>query len=342
MTIELTAEEKAYIESGGQSGLPDDYASEMKPATGAEEPQSKPEEAQADGGQLQEDGTQNAAGEGAQDKTDDGGEDGKGPVSYGALKEERERRKKAEQQAKELQDRFAIANERLTAIVEAQTRAQMQAQALQAQRQQPTQQGEDVPDPNDPLAVTQYLFKKFQEKEDAERRWREQQQQQSHQQQHAQRIQQAYVNDLAQERERDPSFNQHFEYLFMSRYNELKATGIPEAEIGARLRQDEFSLANEAMQRQIRPAEMIKRLAMARGYQSNPAPAQPQAMSEAEKLARVSAGQAANSSLSKAGTSGNARPSKIDINALAEMSDKEWDAFYAKNGMDGLKEAMGG
>lgn len=334
----LTPEEEAFFASNGEATMPDGYADDVKV------PQNAPPAAEeviepAPGVPATDAETEAAhAGETEVEKPADvaagDANEGKGPVNYGALKEERERRKKLEAKVEELAVREARTLERLNLILERQNAA--------AAPEPKKPEAPSIPDPEqDVLGATRYAIDRIKEL-DANTAQAEQDR---HRQAEARRVQQQVIADYSKvvtERvQEDPTFEDAQRYLIQSRYNEMLADGVAPADAQRAVHSEEFNLAYDSLRRGVNPADRIAALAKARGWQP-PTPKADPAPDAAEKLNEIARGQAAAASLSTAGASGTAKTGKVDAKALATMSDKEFKAFLEKNGEDGFLEAMSG
>ena len=132
-----------------------------------------------------------------------------------------------------------------------------------------------------------------------------------------------------------PDYNEASQYLIQSRGRELEASGmysIPQ--INEILRNEAFALAQQAIQNGRNPAESVYAIAKARGYTPKQAQAAADAAAktetEAEKLARIEAGQAASKSIGQAQGAQLSSGLKLDSKTLANMSDDEFAKVYNK------------
>lgn len=337
MADQLNDAEKAYFETGGETDLPAGYGDDVKavisPSAVEDDKNKAPPE--GDGG-----ATDDAAQAADAAAAPDADESAMGKVPYGALKEEREARKRADQQVRELNDKFALANERMAMIMQAK-----EAQALQAAK--PAVEEQKIPNfDEDPIAAGKWMQEKIladeQTRQRQQQEYQQRTQQQTQQAQYQNNVIGAYVQSANEARTAEPKFDEAHGWLMQNRYDELVAGGMNDQTARQQVIADEFALAAGALEARQSPAQRLLAVAKARGWKPTGQAANQESSAAAQQLETVARGQAANGSLGSAGTAGNARPGKVDAKALSEMSDKEWKAWYAKNGADGFRDVMGG
>lgn len=333
---ELSPAEKDYFSSRGEKGpanepAPEGDAPKAAKAEAAPEAPAKPE---ADGVKPE--------------TTDDEGDADKGdqPVSYRALKAERERRKEAERQAKEANDRYTrnleIMNQRL---------AQMQAAGIVPQAPVPGQPGapqpqpaaDEMPDPEvDFFAHQKWLANKvkaFEEEKQAAVRQQQERQQ-------VEQIQTRVLNDwksiALETAKEDPEFAQAYEYATRKIVDELVVLGYDRAAAVAKARNDELKFAYDNLRQGRNPARILKQMAEIRGWKYQPPEAAAEPAVEPKRLDSIAKGQEANKSLATAGTGGTARGT-LNASSLLEMDDSEFAALLkTKKGTNAFKAAAGG
>ena len=342
MTKELTAEEKAFFDNNGDaSGLPADYAADVKlpaPDEGdqvatQDEPQANAEQAQAEevnqgGANGEEDG--NAATEAA---------DGKKTVPLATHLEERRKRQDTEKALQQLQERQRIIDDRMAALAAAQAarEAQQAQERQQAQQAQHQAQQPQIPDPEtDPIGAAKWAVEQITTQQRQQQEYQQMTAQQRHEAQQREQFVGQVLNVTAQRveeyRQQDPSFDDAHRFLLNRKYNERIFNGETPQQAKANTHRDEIAFYASALQRGVDPARQVVEYARATGWQGQAAQAsQSAANPAAERLARVEQGQQASVSPSTAGTSGNARPGGLNAKSLAEMSDKEFKDFLAKD-----------
>lgn len=231
-------------------------------------------------------------------------------VPLAALQEERERRKTAEASARQMELNQARLDERMKIIND---------------HLNPPQQPKEFPDPEKDalgaLKATTEEIKKFREF-------------QANQQNQAQQT--AYVQDVmarsaAAENEfikTSTDYGDASVFLKKSRSDELAAIGMAPHQILQTMQAEGLQLAEAALRQGKNPAELVYTLAKTRGYVKPTAVVQVQAEADADKLARIAAGQKANMSLGNL----NATPQKPSINGkdLLAMDDDQFQTWLEK------------
>ena len=253
-------------------------------------------------------------------------DDKKRMVEYGALHEERERRKqeqaraqKAEQELARLSGRFATLEELARAA---------------AQQSDPAQQPPDVN--LDPVGHFQAALADRDRKIAQFEQWARQQQQQQQEQQQIMTIRQHAMTGEAEFAKATPDYQEAANYVQMVRNAQLEAIGITDpAQRQQQLAYEALNLAAGAMQRGQNPAAIVYQMAKASGWMSKPAPTQPAAApaavpdpAGAKKLATVAAGQVANQSIGK--LNGQAAPISTSLEDVLKMSDEDFAKKYSK------------
>lgn len=358
MAKELTPEEQRFFESGGTSEMPEGYADDAMPhlardeGDGGQEGGADQNAAQEAQGEAKDGQPQAEAGQGekapeqpAAAQNEQGGEQGKGPVPYGAMKEERERRREAER-------KYQLLLERTNAMLAAQ-----QGQGQQPQQPEP-EPAPQMPDPDaDPHGALKFVANQIAEQKRQEQEYRTQSEQEAQQRDFEVRVVDGYQRAMHAAIEAAPPVRDAHNHYYFSRVAAYEAQGYNRQQAEGYAKREEFALAQNALSQGRNPAEVIVRAAFASGWrmpeqqpqgqqpqnggQAQPAGA-PDAQREAERLEQIRRGQEANASVSTAGTSANARGGRLDAKALEAMSDKEFAAFLAKDDGEGWKKALGG
>lgn len=298
METTLTAEEQAYFDTRGATA----------PEPAKEAPEKAPEAAEEI---PAADTADDVAAEAEADASDDvGSEDDKRQkvVSHKALHAERERRKAAEKELQELREFRIRMEERAKWAAEAQARRE--AEAAQADAPAEPDPDEDIfgavkHDRQRTTAELQQIKQKLEAQEKAREAERYQRQVVSTYQSRAQEFK-AEAED----------FDDAYKHLYKSRDEELKEIGIADAAQRMQMIEaDEFGIVARALSEGRNPAQVIYRMAHARGYQkSAPAKAAPD----------VEAAKAASRTLS--GTGGNPT-GPMTAERLAKMSATEFMAY---------------
>jgi hypothetical protein len=232
-------------------------------------------------------------------------------VPLAALQEERERRKTAEANARQAELNQARLDERLKAINE---------------RLAPPQTSREIPDPEkDALGA----LKATAEEVRAFREFRENQAQQQQRNNYAMDVMGRAQNAEAEFMKATPDYGEASVFLKNARADELSILGKSPFEISQILSQEGLLLADAALRQGKNPAEMVYNLAKTKGYnksQTQVVQAQPEG--DAEKLARIAAGQKANTSLGNL----NATPPKPALSGkdLLAMDDEQFEKWLEK------------
>jgi len=282
---ELTPEEQKFFETGGnipETEVKNDETSAVHTPAPAEEPKH----------------------EQAQDKPEK-------TVPYGALHEERQLRKQAQEQLRQYDEKIksfeTLQNE------------------LKDWRQQQQKQKELEAAQQDPLT---YTAKKADEAIQRVNQF-EQQQKQSIDQQNQQteflRTVNAQVMAYTKEQ---PSYPQALQYLVEHRMREYEALGINDpAERQALFDNEAINIAQHAMARGINPAQAVWNMAQVRGFNMAPAATPETKVSAADaKLATIAKGQQTAKTVGAGGATPEAGLSLTDIE---KMSDKEFDQLWS-------------
>lgn len=337
----LTAGERAYLESGGENA--DGFLAEEKVsrppetpekpagAAAAAEPPKTPEQPKPSGQAPQ--AAQEA--KGGEEEEDLDPATGKPPATVPYQKYSRETKKARDRQAglerqlSELQDKFARGDERLRLLSEVMT-------------QPAATQQEQNPDPEPDYQKDIYAWVDWSRREqsrlrDALIQTRNYIDGNSHQQ----NMRESYQQDAIAFAQKNPDFGYAYNHLLNARALMLQEQGHDEESIRNIVFNEERGLVERAYQQNKSPAAMIYAMAKRMGYQGPPQPpaqaqpangaaaqpgAQPAAKSSAvEEVERIKRGQEASKSLAGIG-SGAA--SELSVEALAEMSDRDFEALY--------------
>lgn len=220
-----------------------------------------------------------------------------GYVPHGALHQERMTRRRLERDLAEERMKWETANKRLEDL---------------AKRFSPQ---EKVPDPQeDPVGALAHKSDRIDKRlEDWEKREQEREQQAAQQRQQ-QDLERHWSTSAQAFAAKQPDFPQAYEHLFRHAMEEFVDGGYDEAEATALVQGYWRDIVNRARRDGVNPAERMYSLAKRRGYKG-------QAKTE-DKLDTIANGTKATSPLAQA--SGKA-PSKLDMKALAEMPQEDFD-----------------
>lgn len=221
---------------------------------------------------------------------------------------------------------------------ERQARSALEAKltALEAKLTAKNEPIEEVPDQNtDPLGNMMHQLSKltagFQELQTQ----RSQEQQQNAIKAQLDQFSAAVNSAKATFEKTTPDFNDAYAHIRNLRTEDLRAAGVPEKDIKQYLLQDEFQIANTAIQRGTNPAEAMYNMAKRYGYVSKTtaAPASTTtAADQTEKMAQLQAGTAADKNPGRASSEaeltleGVKDLSNHDLNKLVQ-DDKMWQTI---------------
>lgn len=287
----LSPAEEAFFSSGGTADVP---AGEQ-----AAEPEKKEETSEAPATE-------------AADKS--GGEEGEPKlVTVKALHEERNRRREAQEKAREYEKKIAEFQGKFSVI------ERLYGKDASADKPAaPPKPEEDI------FAAVNHQGQTL-----------EQIQQKLNAQEEARKQEEAKASFVAQYQAEankfeasTPDFREAYNFLLQSRAKELVAIGYDNPkEIADALQADELAIAQRAFQLGKSPAEMLYSLAKERGYAKKaPADTKPPAV---EKLEKIEQGQAANKSLSSTG--GGAGEGEMTADMLIKMPMDEFESWCEKN-----------
>ena len=274
------------------------------------------------------------------DLEEGGAEENRGKfVRHGAFHQERELRKAAQRERDEFRVNLARMEERLRMVTEGGV-AQPAAAATAAPAQPET-----PPDPNEDIfGYAKYLEKQIQDIRAGQTQLTEAQKAEQAQRTEATQrneVLTSYRGDVQRVMAAKPEFAEAYEHLFAGRIAELELLGVPKADAVQAVRDEEYGIAQAAIQAGQSPAERLMQLAKLRGFApkaAEPVPAAAPAETATEKAARIAKGQAASLSLSSAG---GAPAGEITLEMLASMSEADF-AKMEKANPARVRALMGG
>lgn len=262
-------------------------------------------------------------------------------VDYGALHAEREKRRAAEGREREKSEQLAKLMGRFDVL------SQLAQQKTQQQAAPQTDAPIEIPDINvDPVGHFEARTKLAEQKLAAVDKWREEQQKQTETYNNVQRLQQIAQSHEAEFSKANPDYQEAFQHLRANRDAELEAMGYSDpAQRQQIINNDALQIAAQALQRNMNAAEVVYKMAKARGWagkvvpQPIPAPA-PQVHPDTAKLKTVAKGQAASQSL---GQVNGSAPAETGVQAILAMSDADFAAkFSGADGEANWRKLMGG
>jgi hypothetical protein len=230
-------------------------------------------------------------------------------VPYGALHEERQRRKELQAEVERVRQENA-----------------QTSQVMQQVLQQIKQQQSPAPDPeSDPVAYFQHQIAEQAQQIQQLTQYLNGNAQQAQQAQHETQLVNAYRSSAQEFTKQSPDFVEAYQHLVASRLSEYNALGYTNEQAQAMLNQDEMQLAAKAFQDGVSPAHRVYELAKLRGYQKQQA-------SQEHKMQTIERGVKASSP-----TGGAPQGGDITLEALAAAADGSAEEFnelwskFAKN-----------
>lgn len=343
---ELTAEELAYLNSGGQTDVPaPQVQEEQEPAPQQEtvsaepntETPSAPEE--DDDGDALPNGIRIVEVNGRQRLV---GADGKfvRSVPHAALHKERERRKATETELHKMREAQARLDERLAILNEA-------MKPKPAEKEKTPLEEDDINPNEDPLGALAQSQRRLKFVVEQQNKASEETRAQSEARQVFEGVQRTYREDAARLVQANPAFKDAYAFLMKMRDAEYQALGVTDpAQRAAAIARDEAQIVIDAVKGGRSPAETIFAIAQARGFTPAAAPAPngqmkptASATQATAKLQQLKAGQAAAQTLS--GTGGSPHEG-LTAESLANMSQTDFDAMVDKLTPAQQRQLLGG
>ena len=352
---DLSPGEKAYMESGGQDttallaenpgsggSTPPEPAAPTPEALAPAEPAVSATAPAAPAADPLEPGEEEiATGEGKPKRR---------VVDSRALKEARQRAKDAEAELQKYRENYTRVDERLKMLSEAVSQPEPSPAATPEEPETPIDPEQDI---FGAYKQQQKQLAKLNETIEALRTGQTEMREQTETERQTAALVSTYKQDAAAFTQKTPDFNEAYNFLLAKRGQQLAGLGYGEAEVATMLYNEEMSLASRALGMRKSPAEFIYNLASSMGY-SKAAPAAPAAApvpsatapaaaaapaSVTAEIDRIKKGQESSRSLS---TGGGAAGEEVSLELLANMPQKEFEAFMNKPGnRERVEAAMG-
>jgi len=254
--------------------------------------------------------------------------DGKGRfVPHQAFHEVREKYKATRDELHTTREKMARADERLNVLND-----------ILGKASEPVNPGTPEPNPDtDPIGALNHAMSKIAKLEAEINNTR----QQGEARENSRAMQDAYMRDAQSYLSETPDFKDAYGYLMSSRHQELEAAGVHDVMQRNRLiAQEERSIVQNAFQSRMSPAQMLHKIAIARGFRATAAQAKDAANDPMKRIGELAQAQkTAGASLTNAGgTSGEG----LTLAALADMDEEQFAAVSAKLGKAKMRELMGG
>lgn len=310
-TDDFTPDEKAYFESGGTTEAPIAKEATSAPSEAEETAPAAPEQEAAE-----------ETGEAAPKRDE--------KVPLATLLEERKNAKEARQRLEAIEKSHAILEDRWNTMLRA-------SEAGKPKEQTPEEALGPRPDPQHDIFAAagwdakhaELLRARLDTFENQQKETQQQQAEQQRQQQLETTISTYWTQDAKEFTAKAPDFDKaagflseqrHKQLAAMSRFNPRLATVEGRnAQINAELR----DIIVQSAQNQVSPAEAVYAMAKEWGY----APAQPEADDASKQVEDLAAAVSGSKSLSNAS---GGRSVEVNAKAIADMSDREFEAYMTK------------
>ena len=223
-------------------------------------------------------------------------------VPLAALHEERKRRQELQEAQRQLEEKTRLMEERFGQI----------------------QKGLEAPEPDfeeDPAAYLKHNDEKTAAELEELKQWKAQQEQASQHSAQEQQFINRYVAEARNYSQQNPDFGNAYNHWQNSVQSELHAMGYPPEQATQVLQNLEKDIAARAFNDGVNPAERVYELAKQRGYTV-------QEKKEQANLDNIEKGMKASKSLS---SEGGGKTQQTTLEALADMSQEDFDAWMAKN-----------
>lgn len=359
----LTDAERAYFSSGGEdtSALEQQIASETNetatPAAGDTAPApgapGAPAAAPGAADDADEDGTITIGADGKPRETLSGKY-----VPHKAMHQERERRKATEAELTATREKLARGDERLAVLMELLNNGDAKptapgAAAAPGAAKTDAEVDPFAEEPIDPEVDVFGALKQTQRQNAALLKRIKDGDQATKQKEASASAGNAYVSDAMAFAKTQPDFGNAYNHLIAQMHQEFEALGIEDtAERNRMIAQREKEFVSEVLGRAGSPAAAIYKLAKARGYKGaapggDPAPAAaapaPKPAADPNAVAKLKAiNQAKETLVSLGGSGGSAGGDTLTMEALANMSEAEFNATAKRIGKGAMARIMGG
>lgn len=306
-TEDFSADEKAYFESGGTAEAP----KVEKTAGGLPEGQEQASETASE---------QEAAPEAGEVEGQEQGKP-KQTVPLATLLEERKELKALREKERERDRQHAVWEERWRMLE--------QAQSVQ---QQPKGDEDPEPDPNvDIFAHQAWLSRQYAKSREVEQQRQQQSEAQQRERQLDRQVSDYWHSSAAEYAKATPDFQDAAAFLAQARDKDLEAMASIDSRLATQqgrtavINHDLKQIVIAAAQQGRSPAEIVYAMAKQRGFTGKQAPAQQADVTQ--QVADLSAAVSGAKSLSQIG---GGKVVTTSAQSIAEMTDKEFEAFMAK------------
>jgi hypothetical protein len=243
------------------------------------------------------------------------GKDKGGTVPQQALHAEREKRKAAEDRERSKDDELAKVREQLDAI------AKMREQVA-------ARKPADLPAADDPAAL-EHLRTRLNEVEQGQTRISQHMDDTALAQREVQELGNVMVQSEARYRQEKPDYDDAINHVIHMRANELALYGLAPAQIQRTIAEEATEIIRSAVQQGRDPAELGYQIALSRGYRPRKATARPKPNRTAARRRQSTRLRGQGASGKSLGSGGGGSPKALTAEALAALSDDEFEAIYS-------------
>jgi hypothetical protein len=245
----------------------------------------------------------------------DEGKDKGSTVPQQALHAEREKRKAAEDRERSKDDELAKVREQLDAI------AKMREQVA-------ARKPADLPAADDPAAL-EHLRARLNEVEQGQTRISQHMDDTALAQREVQELGNVMVQSEARYRQEKPDYDDAINHVIHMRANELALYGLAPAQIQRTIAEEATEIIRSAVQQGRDPAELGYQIALSRGYRPAEGDGKTEAKPNGGAQATIDAIARAKASGKSLGSGGGGSPKALTAEALAALSDDEFEAIYS-------------
>lgn len=238
---------------------------------------------------------------------------GDGTVPQGALHAEREKRKASDTERDAAKAELAKVREQLAAI------AKMREDVA-------ARKPADLPAADDPAAL-EHLRTRIAEQDQKINRFEQNADNEALANHEIQQLGSFMAESEAKYREQKPDYDAAIEHVVLMRANELALYGLNRAQIQQTISEEAAEIVRSAAQQGRDPADLGYQIALSRGYR--PAEGQAEVKPNGGAQATLDAIAAAKAKSKSLGAGGGSAPKNLTAEAVAAMSQDEFEALYS-------------
>ena len=151
----------------------------------------------------------------------------------------------------------------------------------------------------------------------------QQQQEQVQRSQYVNNVVGNYHQQAEQFKKQEPSFGEAYDFLTQGRTQQYMEAGYPADQAAAMVQQEEFSIVEQAQRMGLNPAVMVYNMAQTYGWK----PTAKESAKMEKDLSAIQQGMKQNKSLASA--KGKGVDPNVTLEAIAEMSDEDFNKFWS-------------